>query len=143
MPPTGAIRPVGISTLSTGCSGLGVDPQFVTEYRAAALSAEVEERVVREVDDGGAVGPCAVTDPEGVVIGDGVGHLYGQFAGIPLFTVGRHVVHDDRIGGVRIDGPYAAVEPFTPPCNDCPLSFCGSRYCVPSSVKCTFGDAVC
>ena len=95
-----------------GCRGLGVDPQFVTEYRAAALAAEVEERVVREVDDGGAVGPGAVTDPEGVVVGDGVGHLYGQFAGIPLFAVGRHVVHDDRIGGVRIDGPYAAVEPF-------------------------------
>ena len=83
VPPTGAIRPVGISTLSTGVVASALDPQFVTEYRAAAFAAEVEERVVREVDDGGAVGPCAVTDPEGVVIGDGVGHLYGQFAGIP------------------------------------------------------------
>ena len=75
----------------------GIDRQHVVEHRAVAFALEVEERVVREVRDGGLVGRGLVVHAEFVVGGERVGHLDIQIAREPVLSVGMEVMQHEFV----------------------------------------------
>ncbi len=80
---------------------VGLEPEDVILDRAGALTAEVEVRVVREVDDRRLVGGGVVVHPQLVLVRERVGHIDLQRARIALLAVRARVAELDAAGHDR------------------------------------------
>lgn len=74
-----------------GVVAVGVDLNFVIEDRFTPFSGEIEVAVIGEVKNGWLVGGGIVVDPEGVVLGPGVGDGACESAGVAALAVGAGV----------------------------------------------------
>lgn len=94
----GAYLARGNQTLVGGGDGIGLDGQHIVGDGAAALALEVEERVVRHVNDGRSVSLGQIEHLKLVVGGEGVGHGNVEVARETVLAVGRQIVQHDRVG---------------------------------------------
>ena len=93
-----------------GREEIGCDHQLMVVDRRPARPVQVEERVVREVDDRTAVGRSLVCDDEAVVVGQLVGHRNLQVPGVSLIAVGREAGQYDLLRRHLDDIPHNHVE---------------------------------
>lgn len=93
-----------------GREEIGGDHQLMVVDRRPARPVQVEERVVREVDDRTAVGRGLVCDDEAVVVGQLVGHRNLQVPGVSLIAVGREAGQYDLLRRHLDDIPHNHVE---------------------------------
>ena len=87
-----------------------LDRQHVVQNRTAALTLEVEERVVRQVHNRRGIRLRTIVDAELVRRSQRVGHHNVQVPRETLLTVGRTVTEDNRRVGGRLHVPNHAVE---------------------------------
>ena len=69
------------------------------------MAVQVEIAVVGQIDDGLLLGDATVVDPDGVFIGEGVGHGNVHSTGVALVAVGAVEAEGDGIFGGLLDLP--------------------------------------
>ena len=84
--------------------------QDVVVNSALAFAFEVEVRVVSERSDGRFVRFGFVSDEQGVVASEGVGHVDVHVAGVVLLAVSRAQVEADAVSSLSHNLPHAFVE---------------------------------
>src|SRR2546430_7060446 len=85
----------------------------MAENIAGALAAEIEIRVVGEIDNGFFVGGRGISDPQCVRIRQGVDHTHFQISGEAFLAVLAEVGKFQRLavfGGNNFGGPHGLVE---------------------------------
>ena len=125
-----------------GREEIGCDHQFMVVDRRPARPVQVEERVVREVDDRTAVGRGLVCDDEAVVVGQLVGHRNLQVPGVSLIAVGREAGQYDLLRRHLDDIPHNHVEALGTAVQAVGAVVQGQRILLPVERKAPCGDTV-
>ena len=84
---------------------IGIHPDGVLQDGTGVMAVQVEVAVVGVVDDGIRLGDAVVVDADGVVLGQGVGDVHIQRAGVALVAVGAVDGEGDGILAHGLDVP--------------------------------------